>query len=374
MVPYFPPYIGGQEIYVKMLSEELAERGHDVVVFTSSDTSYSYEDRVNGVEICRLKVLSKFYNVPIAPSLFRRLLQEWKPDIVHAHQYPVFFSDLSALVYRFKRTPFLLHIHIISNPKSFFSHLLSSLYYGTAGRFTINCAQAIITPSSAYKSLLSGKGVAPDKIKVVPYGIDLGRFHPNNDGSWFKKKYGCDGSRVILSVGRLNYQKGFSYLIKAMPNVLRHFSDVKLVIVGEGEDLAYLRGISKRLGLEESILFTGAMSSSEIPEAYAAADVFVLPSIFESFGIVLIEAQATGKPVVCTRVGGVPEAVVDGKTGLMVEPQKPDELTNAIIAILSDRKMAKSIGERGRRYVEDKFGWDSIVDEVVNLYEEAVIS
>jgi glycosyltransferase involved in cell wall biosynthesis len=371
VVPYYPPYIGGMELYVQTLSENLAARGHEVSVFTSSEAAFSLLERVNGVKIFRLRTLAKVYNVPMVPSLFGKLLHEEKPDILHAHQYPVFFSDVSAAASRFRREVLLLHVHVIPESKSAFSSFVSSMYYRTLGRLGFRAAHKVITPSSAYKTMLARIGVESEKILVIPYGIDLSRFH-SRDGDAFKKRYGCEGSNVILSVGRLNYQKGFQYLLKAMTMVLQHIPEVKLVIVGDGEQITYLKDLSQSLGLGNSAIFTGAIPPIEIPEAYAAADVFVLPSIFESFGIALIEAQAAGKPVVSTRVGGAPETLQEDKTGFLVDPKDSEQLGKAIIHVLSDEKLAREMGENGKKFVGARFDIRHIVNKVTAVYEESI--
>jgi len=335
VVPYYPPHIGGMEFYVQRLSEELAARGHEVTVFTSSNTANQSVGKVNGVRIFSLKQMTKVYNVPIVPSLFWRLLQEEKPDIIHAHQYPVFFSDVSVATSWLRNIPLLLHVHVVSEAKSTLSGFISDMYYSTLGLRTLQTADTVVVPSLAYKTKLLKMHVKPEKTQVIPYGIDTKKFRNNTKGETFKIKYHCQGSKVILSVGRLNYQKGFQYLIEAMPAVLNQIPHAKLVIVGEGEQLAYLKQLSKSRGVSESVVFTGALGQAEIPNAYAASDVFVLPSLFESFGISLIEAQAAGKPVIGTRTGGAPEALVDGETGLLVEPGNPEQLEAAIVRVLS---------------------------------------
>jgi glycosyltransferase involved in cell wall biosynthesis len=370
VVPYFPPHVGGMEFYVARLCRELVARGHGVVVFTSSDRRFSYHEKVGGVEIYRLRRLTKVYNVPIAPSLFSSMLLEDKPDIIHAHQYPVFFSDVSAIISSMRHVPLLLHVHVIAEPESAISGLVSNLYYTTIGRLPFNAAHTIVTPSFAYRKMLTHMRIESKKLKVIPYSVDLARFHPSNSGEAFKKRYNCDGSSVVLSVGRLNYQKGFSYLLKAMSMMVQKLPDLKLVIVGNGEQFSFLKELSQSLGLGSSVIFTGPLPQAELTEAYAAADVFVLPSIFESFGIALIEAQASGKPVVCTRVGGAPETLSEMKSGLIVDPKEPSQLAEAIITILHDPKLAKSMGDEGRRFVENRFDWRKNVDLVVEVYEK----
>jgi len=370
VLPYFPPHIGGMEFYVERLSRELVARGHEVFVFTSSEKSFSYHEKVDGVEIYRFRPLTRVYNVPIVPSLLISLLQENRPDVIHTHQYPVFFSDVSAQVSYLRNIPLVLHVHVISEPKSAFSGIVSNLYYKTIGRLPFRNARTIIVPSFAYKKLLVEMGSESKKVKVIPYSVDLDRFNPNNNGEEFRKRYNCDGSNVILSVGRLNYQKGFQYLLKAMPKILQQMPNAKLMIVGEGEEFTCLSNMVQSLGLKDSVILTGAMSQKEMSEAYVAADVFVLPSIFESFGIALIEAQAAGKPVVGTRVGGAPEALQEDETGFLVNPGDFEQLAEAIIRFLSDEKLAREMGENGKRFVKARFDVRKIVDQVTDIYAE----
>lgn len=373
VVPYYPPHVGGMEFYVQRLSEELVARGHEVTVFTSSNTANPSVAKVNGVRVFSLKQMTKVYNVPIVPSLFGTIIQEEKPDIIHTHQYPVFFSDVAAATSWLRNIPLLLHVHVVSEAKSTLSGFISDIYYSTLGLRTLQTADTVVVPSLAYKTKLLKMHVKPEKIQVIPYGIDTKKFQNNIKGEAFKTRYNCHGSKVILSVGRLNYQKGFQYLIKAMPAVLKQIPNVKLIIVGEGEQLSYLRQLSKSFGVSESVIFTGAIDQAEIPNTYSAADVFVLPSLFESFGIALIEAQAAGKPVIGTRTGGAQEALVDGDTGFLVEPGDPKQLEAAIVRVLSDYNWAHKMGEKGKKFVEARFGIQTIVSSVTELYEKLVL-
>jgi glycosyltransferase involved in cell wall biosynthesis len=371
VVPYYPPHVGGMEFYVDYLSKRLARKGNEIKVFTSSDKDYSYREEVNGVEIIRLKVSAKFYNTPIVSSLFMVLSKEDKPDIVDTHQYPVYFSDVSTLFSLLRRIPLFLHVHVIPDARSVFSGTVSDLYYRTFEKLTLRGSSYVIAPSLAYKAMLTRMGVDAARIFVVPYGVDLKRFNPAEKGETFKKRFNYGDARIILTVGRLNYQKGFQYLLKAMPIILRHIRDVKLVIVGDGELWSYLRNLSSSLGLSDNVIFAGSLHQSKIPDAYASADVFVLPSLFESLGISLLEAQAMGKPVVATRVGGAPEALAEDKSGILVEPKKPNDLAEAIIKLLRDQNLANSMGQYARKFMENNFDLEKSVDRVFELYERS---
>jgi glycosyltransferase involved in cell wall biosynthesis len=370
VVPYYPPHVGGMEFYVEYLSKKLVEKGHEVKVFTSSSKSYSYREVMEGVEVCRIKVSGKFYNVPIANSLTTSLLNEEKPDIINTHQYPVYFSDVSALVSSLRSIPLFLHVHVVPDPKSVFSGFVLKSYYRFFERFTFHSSRCIIAPSQAYRMLLIRMGVNPEKIRVAPYGVDLSRFNPAQNSENFKKYFNLEGSKVILTVGRLNYQKGFHHLLKAMPKILLQVPNAKLVIVGEGELMTNLRNLSNSLGIANRVIFTGALSQSSVNEAYASADVFVLPSLFESLGISMLEAQAMGKPVIGTRVGGLPETLIENKSGILVEAEKPNELAKATIRLLLDQDLAKSMGQYGRKFIERSYDLEKSIDTILSLYEE----
>lgn len=372
VVPYYPPHLGGMEIFVQRLSEGLVNRGHDVTVFTTSNDKIESILKVNKVRVISLKKMSHFYNVPIVPSLFWRLFREEKPDIINAHQYPIFFSDTSAWISLLRNIPFVLWVHVVSDPKSPLSGLISDTYYSTIGKFPFEMAKSIISPTIAYKQKLMSLGVRSNKIKVIHYGIDFNKFNCAKKSKTFISRYGCEKSRLILSVGRLNYQKGFSYLINAMPAILKKIPDVKLMIIGEGEQFAALKYLIESLGLNKSVIFTGALSQKEMALAYASTDVFVLPSLFESFGISIVEAQAAGKPVIGTRTGGLPEALIENKTGLLVEPRDSKQLEVAILKVLLNPELNKELGKEGQTFVKLQYSMQSTLDDVISTYSKII--
>ncbi len=371
VVPYYPPHIGGMEYYVQWLSIELAKRGHDVTVFTTSNNSeQTIKLQPNGVKIVSLKKALKIYNIPIVPSLFWTLLNEEKPAVIHVHQYPVYFSDVSSLVCNLRNIPLIIHVHVISDAKSVSSGFLSGLYYKTLGLRTLKSANMIVVPSNDYRAKLYNMHIAAEKLKVIPCGLRLSDVADKTE--MFRQQYSCEHSKIILAVGRLNYQKGFQYLIKAMPQIIKRVPSAKLVIVGEGELSAYLKGLAEKIGLTDVVVFTGVIDSSMITSAYSAADIFVLPSIFESFGMTLIEAQAAGKPVIATDVGGVPEVLVNGQTGILVEPKNIEQLEKAVVTLLTNTQLAEEMGAKGRRFVLENFASDKIVNSILEIYQKFV--
>ncbi|OLB15188.1 MAG: hypothetical protein AUH07_03240 [Gemmatimonadetes bacterium 13_2_20CM_70_9] len=167
-------------------------------------------------------------------------------------------------------------------------------------------------------------------------------------------------------------QKGLDYLVKALAQ-LPPQRRVRLVVVGEDwGGVADLRSLARTLGIEDRILFKGLLARDEVLRAYASADVFVLPSLFEPFGIVLLEAMAAGLPVVASRVGGIVDVVEDGKTGLLVPPRNPQAIADAIERLLSNPTLRQRMGAEARMRAP-AYSWEELVPRILEVYREAMV-
>ncbi len=221
-------------------------------------------------------------------------------------------------------------------------------------------------------------GVERSKVKLLFMGgVDQKKFNPKNDGSFIRKKLDLQKDKVVLIVGRVVERKGHRYLVEAMPRILKRFEDAKLVVVGDGPLLQEVKSLAAEKGLGNSVLFPGRVPVKELPLYYAACDVFCLPAIVDSRGeteggqgIVIGEAMGAGKPVVASRVGGIPDAVKHNVNGLLVEEKKPEMLADAICKVLSDTKLAKRLSKAGIEFVKKENSYDVYVDRVIECYEE----
>lgn len=175
---------------------------------------------------------------------------------------------------------------------------------------------------------------------------------------------------VLLLVGRLEPQKGIDVLLRALS--LMNQYQITLRIVGYGPYEAEYQALARTLGLSERVEFTGFVAPEAMPEVYCAADLFVLPSRGESFGLVLAEAMAANLPVVASRTGAIPEVIEDGQTGILVPPDDPSALAQALDSILTDPSRSRAMGMTGRARVEAKFTWPRIADRVAELYEQVL--
>jgi len=207
-----------------------------------------------------------------------------------------------------------------------------------------------------YSKVMSGK-----KIRVIPLGVDLDKF-----------KYSPPPqNHDILTVGLHTKRKGFDYLINTMPNILKEFPDAKLHITSEGPQTSNLKYLTKKLGLDKSIIFHGRVSDEKLFELYRQCKVFCHPSLSEGFCHTTLEAMATGRPVVSTNTIGS-EMVENGKTGLLAPTADSHAIADAILKIFSDDDLTYKMGVRARKKVEEEYDWNVIAKKYYEVYQEVV--
>ncbi len=210
-----------------------------------------------------------------------------------------------------------------------------------------------------------------DKIRIVPNGVDPERFKQSNKCEQFKKEIGADKRQVVLFVGRLIPRKGLNYLIKAASRVVSEFGKTLFVIVGNGPLKGQLISEVEKLGLAQNFAFLGDLPEEKLPTAYSCSDVFAFPSIQEGQGIAALEAQASNVPVVGFRVSGVAEAILEGETGLLSDPDG-DSLAEGILRLLADNALREKMGTKGRLFVQTRYTWDICAQRMKSVYYEAL--
>jgi glycosyltransferase-like protein len=211
--------------------------------------------------------------------------------------------------------------------------------------------------------------------EITYNGINAERFSRAN-GDTIRKKLGLRNSQVILFIGGLEPRKGLEYLIFAMEQVIKRHPNAKLVAIARGGlvergESAWFRMLIGRLRLKEQVKLIEFIEEEEVPQYYAAADVYVMPSRMEGWGIGLMEAMAAGKPVIATRAGGIPELVAHGKNGLLVEPGDISALAEALCQLLDSRKLRKKLGKNGIETVK-KYSWEKTAKKTLGVYNNAL--
>ncbi|WP_340380652.1 glycosyltransferase family 4 protein [Streptomyces sp. SS7] len=215
---------------------------------------------------------------------------------------------------------------------------------------------------------------AAGRMVQLPPGVDEKTFHPGSGGDEVRARLGLTDRPVVVCVSRLVPRKGQDTLILALPRILAAEPDAVLLIVGGGPYEKDLRRLARETGVGASVRFTGPVPWSELPAHYGAGDVFAMPCRtrrggldVEGLGIVYLEASATGLPVVAGDSGGAPDAVLDGETGWVVRGGSPAEAAERIVALLGDAELRRRMGERGRRWVEEKWRWDLLAEQLKTL-------
>lgn len=367
---------GGIEVVTSKLCEGLASHGYNTTLLCYSFNKNSIMQN-NNFKLINLFCPIMIFELPI-PSLKSIIIlinQIKKADIIHIH-YPnplsTLISSILAKKYN-KKYVISIHTHIgideSSEDRGIFYKpfaFINNLFFL---RFALRNARKIITPSpyflqnSKYTSKFEYKSV------TIPNGVDINRFNPSVDGQKVRRKLGIDG-KMVLFLGSLNSShkgKGLSVLMDAFKKIIVQIKNTKLVIVGDGDMKQEYIDYAKSLDLNNDIIFVGRVSVEELPNYYAAADVFVLPSIwYESFGIVLVEAMACGTPVIGSDVGGIPFVI--GNAGFLVTPNDVDELANTLLYLLTNEDLAKSVGTNCRKRIETVFTWEHTVERMDILY------
>ena len=286
-----------------------------------------------------------------------RLIRKEKIDVIHAH-WTVPQGFLAYLCKKLFKTRYIVTAHAgdIFPLKSKFFRFLSYL----AIRNSDFCTANSTFTKNELKKILKGK-----EIQVIPMGVDLGLFSQKNNNPSLRKKLSLKGS-FILSVGRLVEKKGISYLINAMGEVVKKFPAAKLVVVGDGPEKSNLESLTKKLNLNDNIIFTGKIENKYLPQFYATADLFVGPSIVtksgdtEGLGVVFLEALASGTCVIGSDVGGIPDIIKHNRTGILVKQKYPRQLAEVIIKLLSNEKLRKNLAINGQKYVRQNYSWELI--------------
>lgn len=371
----YPPGPGGAETHVAALAEGLAKRGHDVVVHTSDlYTEYPFVRRelpseINGVRVVRHRARRLANAWTVMPTMPRALREE-RPDIFHAHSYGYFQTVAAARAAaraagKFVFTP---HFHPPWSMEGGVGRRgLRALFDPTLGQYVVSRADRLIGVSSGEISVMQRHlRLDASRVRIVPNGFHRSRFEPTPDGEPFRRSFQLADAPLVLFAGRLASNKGLVPLVSAWELVVEEHPRARLVLAGEDQ------GWKERLlsMTKLPLTFTGHLDEPTYRSALAAADVLVLPSEWEAFGIVLAEAAACGTPAVATRVGGAPDVVQDGVTGRLVEYGDVTGLARALSDLLADPALRRRMGEAAKARAFAEYSWDAVVERTEALYRE----
>ena len=378
ITPFFYPSIAGIENYVYNLSNSLAKRGNNVGILTINTESVKKEEIIGGnISVHRCSLNIKYHKGLVSFEFIKKMLNAKDYDLYHIHMPFPFGLETTIFASKINKIPLIVTHHGEPTKSAFLYSIINSLYSKFYRNISLSFIDKLIFTTKSYSESLRLPERIREKIQIVKLGVDAQRFSSQNNGVMIRKKYGfTDEDKIVLFVGRLtihNRYKGVDYLIKALNKIKNRNNNVKLVIVGRGELVSELKELAKQLKLEKEVIFATSVRDEELPYYYATCDVFILPSISgpESFGIVLLEAMASGKTAIASDLPGVRDIVDDGITGLLVPPKDPDALADAIIYLLENEGIREKMGKNGRERVKG-YSWDKIAEETEKVYERLV--
>ncbi len=371
---YFPPQRGGISHFMASVASALGPRRVCCLTSVPSDgREATIEDQ--GIRVYRspsaFSDVAAVQTIGLGLTLSQIMLRD-RPQVIQlAMAYEGF---LGLWAERYLRLPFVVYAHgneILDAMKSDYAK----------PRLALQRASRVFANSRFTADLVRDAGVDPGKIDIIRPGCDTDRFCPREPDKAFRDRIlGARGaSRVLLTVG-LECLKGHDMVIRALPRLLKTIPDVTYLIAGAGPSDG-LDALARECGVRDHVVFLGLVPEEDLPDIYALSDVFVMPSrqnlaihSVEGFGLVYLEASASGKPVIGGRSGGVPDAVVDGVTGLLVDPVDPDDIANALCTLLSRPELSRELGENGRRRAMSEFRWETVGARVQAHLNEVVLA
>jgi glycosyltransferase involved in cell wall biosynthesis len=389
----FPKFQGDSSgVFVLSLCKELQKRGIKIEVVAPHADGCEMHEHWSEIGISRFsyfyppKFQTLCYNAGILKNIRQdpltalqlpffvmaelsyafRVARKARFDLIHAHwSIP---QGLTGIVLRkVFGTPCMVSLHG-SDVYGLRAPLLRSLNAKVIFGSDVCTANSTATAETARR--LTGR----DNIQVIPMGVNVNLFKSSRNGM---KRYREEGPNILYA-GRLIELKGVHYLIDAFPRILDIYPGAKLLIVGSGPYKSSLMVLSDRLKLQDRIQFIDAIPQEELLPYYSMADVFVLPSVVtddgetEGLGVVLLEAMACETPVIGTRVGGIPDIIKDGETGLLVKEKDPEDLAEKVLRLLIDDDLRRTLAFNGRRLIEERFSWEKVAEKFLNLYQTMV--
>ena len=363
--------------FILELALALLDKNHDISIITMHSPGFPIADNIGGIPIYRIRYakdsgerldqtragipaawkssrMSGFYLLRLLGKFTSFLIKNGKNyDLLHANWT---IAGLASIISKpFHKRPVLITLH---GSEIYGSKQVLGLRGLT--RWVLNRSDQVVCVSNALKDEVIALGVTESKVVVIPNGVYPIKFLPLTNVD----------NRTILYVGSLTEQKGVKYLLEAYADVNKKFKDLRLRIVGEGPELENLLALSKQLSIRESVSFEGVIAHSKVAEVMQSASIFVLPSLNEGFGLVLLESLANGLPAIAFNSGGVKD-ILGEETGILVQHGNVDQLANAINLLLSDKNLYNNLRERGFQKAKG-YSWNIIANKVSDIYESII--
>ncbi len=360
---------GGERVFSQIIRGLDKER---FGVFVASNPGGIFEKKLMevGIKIDPVRMTNR-YNLGIISRL-KKIIKTMDVRIVHSQGGRAdFFARTAA---RISRVPIIIS-SIAMLVEGYDVGILRKSLYVLMDRQTERWVDRFIILSEASRrTLIEGHKIPPEKIVKIHNGIEIEEYDPDikqvrNKKSELRRELGLKSDVPLIgAIGRLVWQKGFEYLLHAIPQVIQDIPEAKFLIVGEGPLRSRLEELSERLRIEDNIIFTGFRS--DIKDILATIELLAMPSLLEGLPLVLLEGMAMAKPIVATRIDGITEVMENGETGLLVPAKNPHELAEAMKEILKNKTKAGLLSQNARKIVEKKFSVKKMVEQTEQVYEK----
>lgn len=349
VIPYF--CFGGAETMCENLTYALTKQGHSVTVVSLFPEKTTISRRMEDAGI-RILYLDKKPGLDL--SMFTKLakiMRQEKPDVVHTHLNVIKYAAVSAKLAGIRRSVHTVHNVAQEEAEGIFQKISNTIY------FRLGWSVPVALSPEVQRTIVSFYGMQEAKVPVICNGVDLSRCIP-------KTGYELGEPAQLLHIGRFNYQKNHRGLLDAFALILQKKPDCCLNLLGDGELLQEVEAYAEKLGIREKVIFHG--SQSDVHPYLHNADIFLLPSKFEGMPMTIIEAMGTGLPVVASAVGGVPDMLRSGESGMLVS-QEPQAVADAVLQLLQREDLRKTLGENARADSR-KFSAEHMAEAYCNIY------
>lgn len=372
---------GGTNRVAYEISKNLVEKGHEVTAFTTDrgrkrvNVQKNQPVLVDGIRVYYFRNISNYLAIKkkivtpyYLPIIAKKEVKDF--DVIHIHEHRTLLAAIVRHYAKKYRIPYVLQAHGSVLP-TFQKQRLKNIFDLFFGYRILKDASKVIALTKTEAEQYKKMGVDENKIEIVPNGIDLSEYNNLPKRGEFRRKYSIrDEEKIILFIGRLHKTKGIELLVKTFTDISKEFNSIKLVFVGPDDGYrSTLEELIRALKMNDKVLFTGFVTNDVKMAAFVDADVFVTPS-FSGFPVTFLEACACGTPIITTNNGDELDWI-DDKVGYVVEYDK-DQLGDAITKVLSDEGLRRGFGEEGKRLVREEFGWDKIVRQMENVYENSL--
>lgn len=382
---YPPRIIGGLGTHVHQLAVNLARLGVNVHVITKDAPDAPDYEEAEGVHIHRVPLyppeIPQEEWVPWTLQFNVALLERAIPlinekignvHVLHAHDWLVAHAAI-ALKHAY-RIPLVATIHATEygRHQGNLPGPMQTLIHQIEWWLTFESVRTICCSNYMRDEVLRIFELPQDKVSVIPNGIEYDLFKMDTESEQIRRQFIEPDSRMVFFVGRLVYEKGVQTVIEAMPKVLREVPGVRFLVAGTGPHGRQLQAMIDELGLSEKIKLLGFVDADSLVKFYKCADLTVVPSLYEPFGMVVLEAMVADCPVIVADTGGLKEIVVHEETGLCFKPGNSESLAQAMIRVLKNEDLAQRLTNDARNFIGEKYNWDRIARHTRDIYQRSI--